>query len=556
MRRQALQPRNDLLASPFTRIARALSRNHGVTVVPSSGSLKTDGKSIFVPFISETANGATLEALNGMLDHELGHVLVEEDCRRRGVPGFIERMVAKRKAGDQRTATLMNVVEDCRIERDLGREFPGMKDNLSRKNKHFIAGHRKRFEAGDRLSLWAEMTIGFLARSRENDSTWLSTEVAKKLDACQDLIERSRSLSSVEESVSLAHELSERWKEISDDEKEEKAGADEAGDADGMDLSGDPDFEDPSDFFEIEKEMLDDARQAGLYLPHPACLEEDNWTRLSCGDHPQDPYDVVRAEVAGQIGALRRRQLARIQTSSRKRLRIGLDEGDLDETRLSETALGARDLYTETQKGRQINVAIQLLVDLSGSTHGNTEKFIRRTVVALSESWAPIRGLSFSIIGYYNDYQKTGLEYGLQPDGVHYVRNTFRFLVFKDWNERPNVLRERFREMGPHGDNADHEAVVKAAERLVGRSEERKILGVVSDGYPACMGVPENEEMEGLRLAVKRISRSGIEVWGIGAGTDAPSKFYNEETGARNVVINDVSTMAERLVKLFDRRIR
>jgi cobalamin biosynthesis protein CobT len=94
-----------------------------------------------------------------------------------------------------------------------------------------------------------------------------------------------------------------------------------------------------------------------------------------------------------------------------------------------------------------------------------------------------------------------------------------------------------------------------AAQRLAPRPEERKILCVINDGAPASHGVPFDVLRGGLCDTIRTITRAGIEVWGIGAGTDSPKHFYNESTGARNVCINNLETMAPTLLSLFSKRI-
>lgn len=56
-----------------------------------------------------------------------------------------------------------------------------------------------------------------------------------------------------------------------------------------------------------------------------------------------------------------------------------------------------------------------------------------------------------------------------------------------------------------------------------------------------------------LRDVVRMITKAGIEVLGIGAGTDAPKNYYNKSTGAENIVIKELDKMAATIfVKMRD----
>lgn len=658
MKRVAVSRQAAALATPFTKIARAITKNHGIKVIPSSRGACTNGTVIMVPFAAELARGETLAHLHGMLDHEVGHVLVEEQAKLEGKVGFVERFTSARRRGDKKLATVMNCIEDLRIEKMMAERFPGSRENLENMNKRIVELRVEAKSKGKEESLWRQVTVGFIARAHGLDDSWLGDEARAFIDdeRTKVCVEKVRTLESPTETEQLSREWIDSLKEIArermkdrvastdgkgveplfpedipppppgpgktpspkgedksgeDDEDELDAPDDEDEDelddedADGSpgdegessalsddsdeaesdddaeprpldesdedegptELDEDPDFEDLRDELrkDIDDALTETARELGIFLPHPVVLEQDVWRQGTSGDYGRDPYALVKAEVQGQIGALRQRQLARIQTKARARLNVGLDDGDLDHPRLHEVALGSRDVYCEVNPGRKVSMAIQVLLDLSGSIgSGKCDYYMRRTLVALAESWEPIQGLSYDILGFHNFFndgefedvkRSHGLDMGLQPDGVHYVRMPFEMIHFKQYQERIGAFRGRFAEVRAHEDNCDHEAVWMAAKRVAARPEQRKILCVINDGQPCCSYVPEQALQDGLRKTVKQITAAGIEVWGIGAGTDAPKQYYNERTGARNVVIKDLSTMAQTLLSLFSKRI-
>ena len=104
-------------------------------------------------------------------------------------------------------------------------------------------------------------------------------------------------------------------------------------------------------------------------------------------------------------------------------------------------------------------------------------------------------------------------------------------------------------------ENIDGEALLWAHERLLGRSEQRRILMVISDGAPvddSTLSVnPGNYLERHLRDMIEFIEqRSPVELVAIGIGHDV-TRYYN-----RAVTIVDVDqlggTMMEQLADLFE----
>lgn len=328
---------------------------------------------------------------------------------------------------------------------------------------------------------------------------------------------------------------------------------------------------------ELEKEAREDARAHKLYIPDPTMRKLDKWfkpeplrereeTKEQAAARALANYMAAKADVDSQIGAIRGKQLAFIQTITRKRLITGQDAGMLDQAALSTVRTGSLDVFADIKKGIALDTAIEVLLDLSGSMgYGDAMDagglgfgglggravgrqcpayYCKRIAIALVEAWEPLR-IPNEFIGFTNNHSRAvGAP---DPDAVR--RAPFDFHVFKAWGERLKFCRERFSTICGHDDNADGEAVLAAAQRLALRPEKRKLLVVISDGYPAHAGIGGNVLNEHLKETVKKITRAGMEVLGVGAGTDAPERFYNKTTGAKNLIINDLNTLAPRLFK-------
>ena len=126
--------------------------------------------------------------------------------------------------------------------------------------------------------------------------------------------------------------------------------------------------------------------------------------------------------------------------------------------------------------------------------------------------------------------------------GISYARDDILLMpVFKGFGQR--LLVNETKQLAGLAEarfmcqNIDGESVAIAATRLSQRKEKRKILIVLSDGYPAGNG--SSGLLAGhLKKTVKEIEKSGIDVFAIGIQTEAVKRFYS-----KFALINDVSEL-------------
>jgi cobaltochelatase CobT len=136
--------------------------------------------------------------------------------------------------------------------------------------------------------------------------------------------------------------------------------------------------------------------------------------------------------------------------------------------------------------------------------------------------------------------------------------NDLRHIVYKSadapWRRARKNLGLMMRE-GLLKENIDGEALIWAHHRLIGRSEQRKILMVISDGAPvddSTLSVNSGHYLERhLRTVITEIeAHSPVELIAIGIGHDV-RRYYR-----RAVTIVDVEqlggVMTEQLAALFD----
>ena len=106
--------KNNDLARALPLIAMVLGDKLGLTVTVQGNMACTDGKHINIPVLPEN-DIDSLVAVRGFLDHEAAHVRFTEMSAVKP-PGFV--------------GSLMNLLEDIRIEHAMSGLYPGSKQNL------------------------------------------------------------------------------------------------------------------------------------------------------------------------------------------------------------------------------------------------------------------------------------------------------------------------------------------------------------------------------------------------------------------------------------------
>lgn len=257
----------------------------------------------------------------------------------------------------------------------------------------------------------------------------------------------------------------------------------------------------------------------------------------------------------------------------------GDEEGEIDVPMLAEYAVGAarsEDLwvdYTAEEDGD--HAAVALLVDCSGSMgngmeygefsksylarlcaiamhealkrvqvqheisgfttianeDANTHPWAQNREAAYTEHFAQLRRVCIEAHNRGTDLSKFARTCAGDPNdpGTHLTVPIYGVFKGFDTEESRGLVL-----IAGLAANLDGEAILWQARRLARRSERRKVLLVLSDGYPA--GSHDNAAgAKHLTDAVQRALACGIEVYGIGINSDAVRKFYPHSWVCRNL---------------------
>ena len=262
----------------------------------------------------------------------------------------------------------------------------------------------------------------------------------------------------------------------------------------------------------------------------------------------------LRAKLDAELGAVRSvvarlaKKLLRVLMARQVReWRFDLDEGLLDASRLAPliASRGAARPFKQETDSPFPSACVTLLIDHSGSMRGRPMQIAALTVEILARVLERC-GVKCEVLGFTTrdwDGGEPGREWALRGYPEHPGRlNALEHIVIKSadvpWRRaraglglfmRDEMLKE----------NIDGEAVAWAHRRLLARSEQRRILVVVSDGTPTDEATLAANGFDYLDQHLQAViadieSRSPVKLAAIGIGHDV-RRFYGNATRIRGI---------------------
>lgn len=265
----------------------------------------------------------------------------------------------------------------------------------------------------------------------------------------------------------------------------------------------------------------------------------------------------------GVISKLANRLQRRLMAQQNRSWEFDLEEGILDVARLSRVVTDPMHPLTFKVESDIAfrDTVVTLLLDNSGSMRGRPITVAAMCADILARTLERCN-VKVEILGFTTKAWKGGqsreawLNAG-KPANPGRL-NDLRHIIYKSadtpWRRARKNLGLMMRE-GLLKENIDGEALLWAHERLLGRTEQRRILMVISDGAPvddsSLSSNPGNYLERHLRNMIELVeTRSPIEIIAIGIGHDV-TRYYN-----RAVTIVDAEqlggAMIEQLADLFD----
>jgi cobaltochelatase CobT len=520
--------------------------------------------------------------------------------------------------GGQQARAVFDAVEQARVEAIGARRMLGVKNNLAAMiDDRFHRG--KFDEVTDRADAPIEEAIAMMVRERLTGQPpppaakklvdlwrpFIEDRAGRGLDKLERLVENQRkfgdAVHDLLEQLDMGEDRTTSDEEEEGDEGEQERKKDETGeegeaaDSDDMEKMSMEDAEASADASETAEEavdapaadMADDSEMGESetaaepwrprnrpneprgpdYKPFTARFDEIVPAEELCEPEELDRLrgylDKQLSHLQGVVARLANRLQRRLMAQQNRAWDFDLEEGLLDPSRLPRIIIDPLHALSFKQE-KETNfrdTVVTLLLDNSGSMRGRPITVAATCADILARTLERC-GVKVEILGFTTRAWKGGqareswLAAGKTPNPGRL--NDLRHIIYKSadapWRRARKNLGLMMRE-GLLKENIDGEALDWAHKRLLARSEQRKILMMISDGAPvddSTLSVnPGNYLERHLRWIIEEIeTRSPVELIAIGIGHDV-TRYYR-----RAVTIVDAEelggAMTEKLAELFE----
>ena len=284
--------------------------------------------------------------------------------------------------------------------------------------------------------------------------------------------------------------------------------------------------------------------------PTKYCKNANVGAEIMGQEHWVDEYNGIVHVCRGETSVMRRRLERTLLARQNRDWNPAQESGRLDSRRLGSVLTGNVHVFKTRTDMPDMDTAVSMLVDMSGSMFSGTPKRIdlaQQTAIALCQVMEKV-GVAYELLGFN---QLTAVPPSHREKGRRFSRpKSIDHFIFKQFDESLRDARGPIGSMARlvyHVDrrqgtvnNVDGEAVNWAWLRLLARREQRRILIVLSDGQPAfyCRYArgPQGHLIETIETIHQH---GGVELVGIGIQSDAVRHFY-----PRFVVVNNLSDLA------------
>ncbi|MCP5178327.1 MAG: cobaltochelatase subunit CobT [Pseudomonadales bacterium] len=333
-------------------------------------------------------------------------------------------------------------------------------------------------------------------------------------------------------------------------------------DMDELGADADPD--------EAPTQMPDDSGRIAMDVNYAAYTQEFDETIRA--EDLCDPDEMVRLRalldqqllpLQHATSKLANRLQRRLMARQNRSWEFDLEEGYLDASRLAQVIIDPMNplAYKQEKETKFRDTVVTLLIDSSGSMRGRS--------ITIAAMCADILGRTLErcsvrveILGFTTRAWRGGqsrekwINAGkpANPGRLNDVRHIIYKAADDTWHRCKRNLGLMMREELLK-ENIDGEALIWAHNRIVTRTEERKVLMVISDGLPVDNSTllvnPSNYLEQHLKYAIDQIeNHSPVELIAIGIGHDVTHHYK------RAVTITDAEqlggAMTEQLAALFE----
>lgn len=207
------------------------------------------------------------------------------------------------------------------------------------------------------------------------------------------------------------------------------------------------------------------------------------------------------------------------------------ERGEIDRAALARLAAsrGYRSPFRVSSRVNGRDAVVTLLIDLSGSMAGRKIELARLCAAALCDALTQL-AFDSEVLGYSSiespdmrrEFERARAA-GVDLRAYNRFVERLDLRVFKRFGAR-DLSGLAAIECGH--ENPDGEALTWAADRLAQQKARRRLMFVLSDGYPSTGDGDPAILRSDLRARVEALTQSGVELVGIGIQDDAVEAFY------------------------------
>jgi cobaltochelatase CobT len=508
-------------------------------------------------------------------------------------------------AGTQRLNSLMQEMENVRVEVLGSKKYPGLASNINAKFEEKCSLYQSFEEKEDVLEIALEGWLRklFLPNISSQESSKLLKDWEKAfedkgslfkkelIDSLEDQIkfaEISRTLLKALEIEEIEPMSEEDQQEDDSDNEEQNSEDDSEEESNEAGESSDQDSQEGSDETEAEAGDVDEdaivdenqeivANQSWLeslvgqtanftYKVYTRAFDEEVTAEDLCSPEElqrlRKHLDQLMGSSKGTVSKLAHRLQRFLMAQQNRSWEFNKEEGILDSARLHKIITDPlTPLSYKVEKDTEFrDTSVSILVDSSGSMRGRsmTVAAICADIISTTLERCNVKT---EVLGFTTkqwkggDSRKMWMEDG-KPENPGRL-NDIRHIIFKSadtpWRRGQKNFGLMLRE-GLLKENVDGEALIWAHDRLSRRMEQRKILMVISDGAPVDDSTLSTNQTNFLDLHLRQVihsieTQSEVSLIAIGIGHDVTRYYKNAVTIHRAEELG--GAMLEQLTDLF-----
>lgn len=524
------------LESTLEKVARVITDRYGLRLICEGDRCTTDGRTIRLPSLPDDVPEELLGAIRGWADHECSHAIYTQ----------VKLGPAFKEAHGPQAFHILNALEDARVEKLMGRRYPGARLNLEDAFR-FVAERAERGQVRKPGPFEQFVSAVYTRASGRADQPWIARDAYAVADVCEaelsDLPSCRRTKDVAEIALRIWEKVSQGFEQRPEDGQDENPPPEPGDPRQGEGQGGDGGAPSPPKGSGASPTPVsaEDVGPAGPMGQLAGLIERELQAHSSDAKGPYRVYstknDVIevpkadagfdyRKEIEGlrpYVSGLRRRLLQTLMGRKETRWLGDRTRGSLDPRSLHRlVTCSSSHIFRKHVESEGKNTACTLLLDLSSSMSGPAIGMCQKLAILFGET-LDMLGFPTEVIGFSTldaDVRaEVSRETGVPEEEL--AKRFSRFVplyhaIYKAFDEPWKKVTGRFGGMGTKSLTPLGESLLFAGKRLASRPESRKIVFCLTDGKPVVGAWDENVTWDHACEAVKKLTRAGIEPVGIG----------------------------------------